>query len=394
MGTWLADQKRLEVLAALVDGNSERGVGRMTGVARATISSLALAFGQGAVRLHNRLVKEVQCSLCDLDELWGWVKVKGPRLDPKKHNPALVGDQWTWVALDRTSRLVISWFVGRREAGAANALMADVRSRVATAPQFFSDGLALYEQPIAVNFGPSADYGQMVKHYRGGAQRSPDHKYDPARDPFITKKVVLGAPDMDKCSTFALERQHATMRHLTGRLRRLVYAFSKDLEHHKAAVGLCYAYYNLCWIVSTLRVTPAMEARVTNHVWELGEFMETILSEPDAAKPELKLLAPRIPSTPARALPGNRGFLRLVGGPGGGGAEPSPSPTPVPAPAGQSAAPAVVQGPPPETAPQNDGQADLLAWKSRPPSPEQKSRRLGPEDLGLFGIDLEPEPKK
>jgi hypothetical protein len=191
------------------------------------------------------------------------------------------------------------------------------------------------------------------------------------------------------------------MRHLVGRMRRLVYAFSKDLEHHRAAVGLCYAYYNLCWTVKTLRVTPAMQAGVTDHIWELGEFMEAILHEPDAATPVPKPLALRTPAGPARPLPGNRGFLRLVGGAGGatGGGAPAPAPPPPPAPTapaapapvpsaptpavGPAAAPAVVQAPPAEAAPQDDGPFDLKNWKPR---------RLPPEKLSIFGIEFdEPE---
>lgn len=377
MGTWLSDEKRLAVLAALVDGNSERAVERMTGVARMTISRLAVAFGQGAERLHNRLVRDLSCSFIDMDECWGWCKVKEARVDPKRHDPALVGDQWTWLAMDRSSRLAISWVVGKRTEANAEALIADVRARVITAPQISTDGLALYEQPIAVSFGPGTDYGQMIKHYRTGAQRGPDHRYEPPRDPFITKNVVLGAPNMRECTTFAVERNNGTMRHKIGRMRRLVYAFSKDVEHHRAAVSLCYCHYNLCWIVKTLRCTPAMAAHVVKNIWELGDFMEAILTEPAATKPEPKPLAHPVPTTTSRPLPNGRGFLRLVGSSGSAPAAP-PEPAPRP-PSGPAVPTAEVPAPAPTAAPSDDRQLDLFAWKPRPASPQ----------LFLFGSDIE-----
>jgi hypothetical protein len=275
---------------------------------------------------------------------------------------------------------------------------------------------------IGKHMGPGVDYGQTIKNYRQGAARGPDHRYEPAREPFITKRTVFGAPDMKRATTAHMERNNGTMRHHIGRMRRLCYAFSKSPAHHVAAVALCYAHYNLCWIPRTLRETPAMAAGVTDHIWELAEFMDAVLSAEPCGLPARKPLAPRTPEGPARELPNGRGFLRLVppgSDPSGssGPAAPSPgpaapavpapvaatlsgSPAPVAAPAGLSRAHAPTHaGSVPSTAPDAlPGQLDLLSYRAPPPQapppPREPMRHLSPGELSLFGLDLEPEPPK
>jgi hypothetical protein len=186
-------------------------------------------------------------------------------------------------------------------------------------PQITSDGFAPYITSIGAAFGPSVDYAQTVKNYRVGSQRGPDHRYEPPREPFITKTAVYGTPDMGRASTAYVERQNATARHTNNRIRRLNYGFSKKPEHHRAAVALNYVAYNLCHVVRTLRVSPAVQAGITDHVWTVDELLDALLSEPVGKAPEAKPLTHREPEAPARPLPNGRGFLRLV-------TEPTPAP--------------------------------------------------------------------
>lgn len=324
MANVLDSEKRLCVLAALVEGNSERAAERMTGVNRETIGRLSLAFGQGAQWLHNTLARRLACSLVQVDEVWSYVQKKQARVT-SADLPG-VGEAYTFTAMETNSRFIITWHVGKRDEVNARAFMGDVRARLVVMPAMTSDGFAPYVNAIGASFGPSIDYAQTVKNYskKGRREGGSDHRYEPARDPFITKKSVFGAPNLDTASTAYMERQNGTMRHHIGRMRRLCLAFSKKLPNHRAAVALCYAHYNLCHIVSTLRVTPAMAAGVTDHVWTLEEFMNAILSAPATETPEKETLAPRVPETTHRALPGGS-FLRVVQG---GKAAPVPVPPP------------------------------------------------------------------
>ena len=380
MSNVLPTEKRLQVLAALVDGNSVRAVERMTGAHQRTIRKFALAMGEGAQRLHDRLARDLTCPLIQVDEQWSFVQKKEARVTPADGREA--GDAWTWVAVDANSRMVVAFAVGKRDQATAEAFMADLRSRLLVMPQITSDGLSLYEPVIGSSFGPGVDYAKTIKNYRGSATRGPDHRYEPPRGiDFITKTTVFGVPDLSKASTAYVERVNLTHRHMNGRTRRLCLAFSKRLEHHRAAAALTYVYANLCRVVKTLRVTPAMAAGVTDHVWGTDEFMASALAEVPSPKPVAKQLAHRAPEVPARELPNGRGFLRVVQG---GKAVPvasSPPPEPpLPAPRTQEpTVPSVNEADMRHVT--DDRQLDLFAWK--PQEPKQPTKNGA--QLTLFG---------
>ncbi len=356
----LPAEERLRVLAALVDGNSIRAVERMTEVHRDTIMRFGVLIGSGAQGLHDRLVRDLSCALIAVDEQWGYVQKKQSRVDPVK-DVASHGDAWTWAALDTSSRLAVTFHVGKRDQASADAFTADLRSRLSVMPQITSDGLALYERPIGASFGPGVDYEQVIKNYRHGSKRGPDHRYEPARGiDFLTKRAVFGSPDMKRGTTSHLERQNLTMRHVNGRLRRLCLAFSKKVENHRAAVALAYTWYNFGHVVKTLRVTPAMAAGITDHIWTLEEFMEAALDVAPVAKPVAGPLTHRAPATTSRELPNGRGFLRSVGGKDGA-APRTPSATPPPAPSPVAPAMPVMAA----ASGRRWEQMDLLAWRPR-----------------------------
>lgn len=365
----LPAEKRLAVLAGLVEGNSERAIERMTGVNRETIGRFGLKFGEGARRLHDRLVRGLSCNVIDVDELWAYCGVKGSRVT-EKHGPD-AGEQWVWAGIDRLTKLIVSFHVGRRDQESANAFIADLRSRLVTMPSLMcSDGLREYIAAVVSEFGYGATYAQTIKSYRGSGNY--DHRYAPGRGTsFVNKKAVLGAPDMGLATTYAIERNHLTMRHHIGRMRRLCLAFSKKLPNHRAAVSLNYVHYNLCLISKPLRMTPAMAAGVTDRLWSLEELCETLLTEPEAAKPEKAPLAHRAPEGTARELPNGRGFLRVVAG----RQETAPAPPP-PASVATSEASAA-----PSAGPADDRQLDLFSWKPKP---------RGPVQFTLFGDPEEP----
>lgn len=329
MSNVLSNEKRIRVLAALVEGNSERAVERMTDVNARTIAKLSLAFGAGATNLHNRFAHGLQCSLVTVDEIWSYVGKKQARVTAKDGPD--VGEAYTFVALDSSSRFVISWHVGKRNEESAKVFMNDVRARLCVMPAMTSDGFAPYVNAVGAAFGPGIDYAMTIKNYTRKGRRDDDHRYEPPRDPFITKKTVFGAPDLDKASTAHIERNNGTMRHHIGRMRRLCYAFSKKMPNHCAAVALNYAWYNFGTVVKTLRVTPAMQLGITDHVWTIEEFLDALMTSESCDPPAKQPLAIRAPEVTHRELPNGRGFLRVVDGGKAKPAAPTPiAPTPVP----------------------------------------------------------------
>lgn len=369
----LARDKRLAVLAALVDGNSARATTRMCDVNLRTVLRFGLTLGAGAINLHNAMVRDIATPLLELDEVWSYVGKKQARCTPEE-SAAGLGEAYNFVGLAMPSRFVVSWECGKRDGVTCGAFAADLRSRLRTMPAITSDGFAPYIGAIGKEFGFAVDYSQGVKHYTKGGRRDDDHRYEPPRDPFLTKHIVFGAPDLETSTTAHIERHNGTMRHIVGRMRRLVYAFSKDPAHHRAALALAYTYYNFCWIPRTLRVTPAMAIGLSDHIYELPELMDALLSAEPSERPTAQPLEPRQPTTTARPLPAGRGFLRVA--PSSGSSRPTTTPP------GHGA-------PPGGAAPEGDGwleasgqQLSLLDWKpraARPLPPVGETLPLFPE---------------
>lgn len=370
----LPREKRLAVLRALVNANSERAVSEMANVNARTVARLAVEFGTGAARLHDQVARDLTCAEVECDEIWGYVKKKQARVTPE--DSPEVGEAYTYVAMDRSSRFVIAFHVGKRDQKGTDAFMSDLRARLTMMPVISTDGFACYPSSVGAEFGPGVDFGTMTKNYHSRGRRDGDHRYAPVRGvDFITKRPVFGAPDMASVGTAHVERNNLTMRHHIGRIRRLCLAFSKRFDHHCHAVALGYAWYNMGCVIKGLRMTPAMAVGATQRLWSIEEFHDAItdLAKVTVPKPEKKPLVHRVPRTTSRALPEGRGYLRVVEGAG--------SPAPGLGPATPPAAPLALV----PAAAEPSGQLDLFEWRPRRTMSEQM------QQLDLFG-KLDPQP--
>ena len=188
---------------------------------------------------------------------------------------------WTWTAIDPESKLCVSYLVGDRDGRAAADFVWDVRLRVVGRPQITTDVLKAYPGAIEEAFGANVDYAQLHKIF--GASSEPETRYSPPKCIGCDMKTVMGNPDPEHVSTSHVERQNLTMRMSMRRFTRLTNAFSKKVENHAAAVALYFAFYNFCRVHQTLRVTPAMEAKLTDHVWDVEELV-ALLPAPQAKK--------------------------------------------------------------------------------------------------------------
>jgi IS1 family transposase len=360
VGNTLSLPKRIEVIAHLVEGAGIRPTSRLTGVSKPAILALLTRIGLGCDRLHDRLVRDLDIRAIQMDEIWSYVQKKQSRVTAAESPEH--GDAYTFVALAKASKLVIAYRVGKRDQASTEAFVTDLRARLLVVPQLSTDGFQPYPLAIGQSFGGAVDYAVIHKDYSRRRQRDDEVRYEPPRDPFITKRPVFGVPDMRAASTSHVERANLTMRMHIRRFTRLCNGFSKKLDNHRAAVALHFAWYNFCRIHESLRVTPAMEAGLTNHVWGLEELATKVLDEPCGARPVAKVLRLSGDAGSARELPGGRGWLRVVdGGPSPAVAPvaPPPAPTPGPAVPVESALPA--------------GQLDLFSWRPKPRKAEQLS---------------------
>lgn len=311
--------KRVDVVRHLVEGASVRATSRLTDVSLPTVLSTLLRMGAGCDNLHNALVhgldvREIQC-----DEIWSYVAKKQARVT--ENDPAEFGDAYTFLGMARTKKLIISYFVGKRDEASTQAFTKDLRARVVTIPEISTDGWQSYQTAVGQSFSGNVDHAVIQKNYsRKGRADGPkhDHRYEPPRDPFITKRVGHGAPDLERASTSHIERANLTVRMHVRRFTRLCNGFSKKLDNHRAAVSLHVAWYNFCRVHESLRVTPAMEAGITDHVWSVEELVTRALAAEPCAVPEPKPLAPPAPppgEKPATARQTSTGgWLRVVQG--------------------------------------------------------------------------------
>lgn len=271
---YLPFDKALLVLQMLVEGVSVRSTQRITGVEKKTILSLLLLAGERCERLLDEKLRNVKVNDLQLDEIWAYVGMKEKTKKRKGKDETTLGDAYTFVAFERDSKLILAWHLGRRTERDTLTFTEKIFNAVDGTDnriQVSTDGFAAYPDALAYSIGTRADYAQLVKIY--GAPEPDEHRYSPARVIEAIPTPVFGNPDPEKICTSHVERQNLNIRMAMRRFTRLTNGFSKKWENLKAALALYFAYYNFCRIHSSIRCTPAMEAGVTNHVWELKDLL-------------------------------------------------------------------------------------------------------------------------
>jgi IS1 family transposase len=263
--------KRVAVVAALVEGNSLRATARMTGVARMTIEKLLRDLGEVCSCYQDEHLRNLPCKRIQCDEIWSFVYAKAKNVPEEKMGQFGYGDVWVWTAIDSDTKLVPSWLVGTRDISAAHAFISDLASRLRHRIQLTTDGHRPYLSAVDSAFGEDIDYAVLQKLY--GQESGAEKRYSPAQCVGCEVKTISGEPNPKHISTSYVERQNLTMRMHMRRFTRLTNAFSKKVENHAHAVALHYMYYNFAKVHQTLRVTPAMEAGVSDHAWSIAEIV-------------------------------------------------------------------------------------------------------------------------
>lgn len=266
----LPNEKKVQILHMLVEGNSINSTSRMTGVSKVTILKLLVDTGKACEAFHNETVTFIKAARIQADEIWSFVYAKDKNVTDEM--PEGSGDVWTWTALDADSKLIVSWFVGDRSAESAEVFMKDVAARLANRVQLTTDGHKAYLDAVEDAFGGDIDFAQLVKLYGSLDGNMNERKYSPAEYTGQIKKAVTGNPREKFISTSYVERQNLTMRMSNRRFTRLTNAFSKKLENHYHSLALYFVYYNFCKVHKTLSVTPAMQAGLTKKPMTLEDI--------------------------------------------------------------------------------------------------------------------------
>lgn len=264
-------EKRAQILGMFSEGMSLRSTSRLADVSINTVSKLLVDVGAACMEYQDKTFRNLQCKRIQVDEIWSFCRAKAKNVPEEHRNEFGWGDVWTWTAIDADTKLVPSWLIGNRSAVCASEFIADLKSRLANRVQLTSDGHRPYLQAVEAAFGDDVDYAMLQKIYGPGQEQ---HRYSPPQCVGIRRDMVRGNPDPDHVSTSYVERQNLTMRMSMRRYTRLTNAFSKKIENHMAATAIYFMHYNFSRIHKSLRVTPAMQAGVSDHVWSLEEICE------------------------------------------------------------------------------------------------------------------------
>lgn len=284
----LSTERRSQIIKCLVEGNSIRSTCRMTGASKGTVLKLIEEIGTVCAEYQDRTLRNLTCKRLECDEIWSFVGCKQKNVPADKKARMDIGDVWTWTAIDADTKLAPCWYIGPRDAASAYFFMKDLASRLSHRVQLTTDGHKPYLSAVEAAFGRGGiDYAMLVKHY--GTDPQNETRYSPAICIGADKEGIFGNPDEELISTSYVERQNLTMRMSMRRFTRLTNGYSKKLENHEHAVALHFMWYNFGRVHTSLRVTPAMEAGVSDHIWtaeEIVGLLETKEAAEEAAKLE------------------------------------------------------------------------------------------------------------
>jgi len=272
---YLSEEKAIQCLKALVEGNSIRSTERMTDVNRNTILSLIETVGKKCLWIQENLAKNVKVADVQADEIWAFIGMKQKTAnDYGLTDEEKVGSAYTFTAIESHSKLIVAWHLGKRSEQDALIFLEKLYTAIdgaTTRFQMSTDGFKGYDHTVNEVLGTKADYGQVIKIY--GKQNPDEVRYSSGDVIEIRKKIICGKPNEDNISTSYVERSNLTMRMSIRRFTRLTNAFSKKWENHNYALALHFAHYNFCRIHKTIRCTPAMEAGITKTIWTLKDIL-------------------------------------------------------------------------------------------------------------------------
>ena len=270
LGGYLPEAKVTMALQLLLEGNSIRSTERITGMDRNTILSLLERAGAQCQKLMQRKIEHITVKDVQVDEIWGFVQKKEARR--RIQETEQVGDAWCFVAMERDTKLILAYHLGRRTKLSTQQFIAKLRYATSDSHyQLTTDGFHLYREVIHTMLQDRVSYGQLIKVY--SSPREGEQRYSPGEVVEAVPVRIFGKPDPRRICTSHIERQNLSIRTSMRRMTRLTLGFSKKWENLDYAYALWFAYYNFCRVHRSLRVTPAMESGITDHIWTIAELI-------------------------------------------------------------------------------------------------------------------------
>jgi len=289
---------RAQILGMMVEGVSMQSITRLTGVSKNTVAKLLADAGEACIAYHDEHVRNVKAKHVQCDEIWSFCQMKEKNVPKGKRGAFGIGDVYAWTGIDSESKLILSYLVGKRDGRYAKAFIDDLASRLANRVQLTTDGHKAYLNAVEGAFGANVDYAMLVKLYGEPAGHTTERKYSPNECCGSIKGVVCGNPDEGRISTSHVERQNLSMRMGLRRFTRLTNGFSKKIENHEYALAIYFMHYNFVRIHSSLRVSPAMAAGISDKLWSMDDVVALIEARevPPKKRGPYRKRAPKIES--------------------------------------------------------------------------------------------------
>lgn len=276
----LSNEKRAQILSVLCEGMGINAATCITGVSKNTVLKLLADSGEACALYQDTVMLNLNCKRIECDEIWSFVGMKQKNVSEELQGHLGFSDVYTWTAIDADTKLIPCWHVGTRDADSVYAFIHDLASRLSNRIQLTTDGHKAYVQAREDAFGADIDFAQLIKLYDNlGHTKKDQRRYSSAECKGTEKRSITGNPNIKAVSISYTERQNLTMRMHMRRFTRLTNAFSKKLENHIHAISLYFMFYNFCKAHKSLRVTPAMEAGLTDHVWSVADVVSIIPTE-------------------------------------------------------------------------------------------------------------------
>lgn len=281
----LSREKRTLILKCFTEGVGVNATARMADVSKNTVLKLLADLGPVCRAYQDRALRNLTCQRIQVDEIWSFTAMKAANVPADLVGMWGYGDTWVWVGLCADSRLALSWLVGPRNGEAASAFMCDVASRLSHRVQLSSDGLKCYLGAVEDAFGSDVDYAQIVKLFglpEGTTQT--ERKYSPGECCGTRTDVVCGKPNPRHIATSYSERLNLEIRTKNRRLTRLTNGYSRKVANLEHSMDVGFMVYNFVKPHGSLRVSPAMQAKVTDRLWSYEDVIGLLeATEPSAA---------------------------------------------------------------------------------------------------------------
>lgn len=261
-------------LRMLLEGNSIRAVERLTGIFRDTIINNMVALGEKCKRFLERTINNVPVENVQVDEIWGFVFCKEKARHLKDYPEDGVGDAYCYTAIERGTKLLIAWHLGKRNVQDTYDFTNKLRRATTGNFQLTTDGFHPFRAAVHSVFGPWLDFAVLIKNYNEVPEDQ--RKYSPSEVVSVTVRVQTGNPDESQICTSHVERSNRTLRMQIRRLTRLTDAHTKKWENHEAALALFFAYYNFCRVHSTISCTPAVKSGLATETWSVKRLLDEV----------------------------------------------------------------------------------------------------------------------